>query len=211
MFGMLDYRAHKLFLLLFGLPLIALSLFGMFGLGFIAYLIGFSFVETWAIKVVLSIVSMVVIQLLWDLFALAIGKIFEFIFWLFVDLIPADGRTNFEAQVVVVNGEKGITALKTSQDPKLWTDEDIQKLSKLDWIEHLFFGDRIVSRCRQVREHFTENPDIEYTEWRLKEFVDNSNVPFIWQEKVFSSKANRKLIIAYSVFVVLILVNPLNI
>ena len=36
MFGMLDYRAHKLYLILFGIPIIIVNLISVFGIGFIA-------------------------------------------------------------------------------------------------------------------------------------------------------------------------------
>lgn len=45
MFGMLDYRAHKLYLILFGIPIIILKVVTLLGIGFIAYLVGFSFVK----------------------------------------------------------------------------------------------------------------------------------------------------------------------
>ena len=53
-----------------------------------------------------------------------------FLFGLFVDIIPADGRTSEEAQAVVWNGDKAIHLLKfNKKKPKDWTDEDIEKLS----------------------------------------------------------------------------------
>jgi len=212
MFGMLDYRAHKLYLILFGIPLIILNLVSIFGLSFIAYQVGFSFVETWAIKILLSIGSLVLIEILWTLVVfLVIDKLFEFIFGLFVDVIPADGRTKEEANIVVYHGERGITALLTKKHPTEWSDEDIQKLSKLDWVEHLFFGHIVVDRCEQIREYFTENPEIRYSERRLQEYIKNSSVAIKWQEKVFANKAYRKMAIVYSIFLLLILVNPLSI
>jgi hypothetical protein len=155
---------------------------------------------------------LVLIELIFALVALlVIDKLFEFIFGLFVDVIPTDGRTKEEARIVVFHGEKGITALLTRKHPSEWSDEDIQKLSKLDWVEHLFFGYIVVDRCEQIREYFTENPEIRYSEQRLQEFIKNSNVAIKWQEKVFTDKANRKMAIVYSLFLLLILVNPLNI
>jgi len=197
---------------MFGIPLIILRLFSHFGLSFIAYKTGFGYSEIWAIQILSSIVALIFIEILWGLVALLIvGKLFEFIFGLFVDVIPAEGRTKEEAQVVVDSGEKGVIALIAKKHPKQWTDEDIQQLSKLDWVEYLFFRDRLVNRCEQVREYFTENPQIRYREWRLKEFIENSNVPVKWQEKVFCNKSIRQMIVTYSILIALILVNPLHI
>ena len=130
MFGMLDYRAHKLFLILFGIPLIILNLISIFVLSFCAYLIGFNFAETWLIKIIFSIVSMIIIEILWTLVIfLIINKLVEFIFGLFVDVIPSEGRTKDEAMIVVFRGEKARNALKLKQHPKEWTDELIEEIA----------------------------------------------------------------------------------
>ena len=78
MFGMLDYRAHKLYLILFGIPIIIINLISIFGIGFIAYLVGFSFVETWLIKIILSVVVLFIVEGLWAILILGIVKLFDF-------------------------------------------------------------------------------------------------------------------------------------
>jgi len=212
MFGMLDYRAHKLFLILFGIPIYILKIVSLFGLPFLAYLLGFKFVEAWALKILLSIGSLVIIEILWTIFVFLIfDRLTEFIFALFVDVIPADGRTKEEAKLVVYQGEKAITSLLAKKHPKEWTDENIQDIAKLDWIGYLFFGGKIVDRMEQVRAHFTENTEIHYNEWNLEEFIKQSNVPMKWQETAFSGPVYRRAIFELSIFLLFILVNPLSI
>ena len=96
----------------------------IFALSFCAYLIGFNFAEDWMIKIIFSIGSMIIIEILWTLIIfLIINKLVEFIFGLFVDVIPAEGRTKEEAKIVVFKGEKARNIFKLNQHPKEWTDE----------------------------------------------------------------------------------------
>ena len=211
MFGMLDYRAHKLYLILFGIPIIIINLISIFGIGFIAYLVGFSFVETWLIKIILSVVVLFIVEGLWAILILGVVKLFDFIFGLFVDIIPSGKRTKEEAKVVVYNGEKGITALLLNNHPKEWTDENIVELAKLDWVANLFYYYKIHNRLVRIKEHYEENPETIFHEWTLKEFLKNKNLSMSWHEQVFSNRFLRKMALSYFVFVLIILINPLAI
>ena len=213
MFGMLDYRAHKLFLILFGIPLIILNLISIFALSFCAYFIGFNFAETWFVKILFSIGSMIIIEILWTLFIfLIINKLVEFIFGLFVDVLPSEGRTKEEAMIVVFRGEKARNALKINQHPKEWTDDLIEDCSKIDWVAKLFYYNTISARLKQVKEHYEMNPELIFDEWNLAEYVNSQkHLVMSWQEKTFSNPVYRRIVIVYSIFLLLILVNPLSI
>ena len=213
MFGMLDYRAHKLFLILFGIPLIILNLISIFVLSFCAYLIGFNFAETWLIKIIFSIGSMIIIEILWTLFIfLIINKLVEFIFGLFVDVLPSEGRTKEEAMIVVFRGEKARNALKINQHPKEWTDELMEAFAKSDWVANLFYYDTIINRMKQVKEYFEMNPELPFDEWNVTDYINSQkHLVMSWQEKTFSNPIYRRIIIVYSIFLLIILVNPLSI
>ena len=45
MFGMLDYRAHKLYIILFFIPNLILNLFAIFGIKIISITIGLAFAD----------------------------------------------------------------------------------------------------------------------------------------------------------------------
>ena len=213
MFGMLDYRAHKLFLILFGIPLIILNLISIFGLSFCAYLIGFNFAETWLVKIIFSIVTVIIIEIVWTLLIfLIINKLVEFIFGLFIDVIPAEGRTKEEAQIVVYRGEKARNIFKLNQHPKEWTDELMEAFAKSDWVANLFYYDTIINRMKQVKEHFEMNPELTFEEWNVTDYINSQeHLVMSWQEKTFSNPIFRRVIIVYSIFLLIILVNPLSI
>ena len=109
MFGMLDYRAHKLYFLIFFIPISLLTLFSLFALPLINYSIGFFLSDVRVLQILISLVSLFVLEIVWLLFIFGfISKLFQFIFELFVDVIPHDGRTKEEAKMVVYNGDKAI-------------------------------------------------------------------------------------------------------
>jgi len=210
MFGMLDYRAHKLYLILFGIPIIILKVITLLGIGFIAYLVGFSFAKIWIVKIILSVIILFIIELIWSGLLLIINKFFDFIFSFFVDVIPSGGRSKEEAKIVVYNGEKGITALLANNHPKEWTDDNVVEFAKLDWVANLFYYDKVHNRLVRIKEYYEENPEIVFNEWTLEEFLKSQNILMSWHEKVFSNHFLRKMVVSYLIFFLIILVNPLN-
>ena len=62
MFGMLDYRAYKLYLILFFIPLFLLTLFQVFGLPFIYYAIGANLAENRILEIIISMIALLIIR-----------------------------------------------------------------------------------------------------------------------------------------------------
>jgi len=212
MFGMLDYRAHKLYLILFGIPIIILNLISIFGIGFIAYLVGFGFAETWLIKIILSVVLLFIIEMLWALILMGLNKLIDFLFGLFVDIIPSGDRTKEEAKLVVYTGEKGIISLLATKHPTEWTDENVIQMAKLDWISNLFYYDKLFNRLHQIKEHFDLNPELEFYPSTVEEFISQKpHLAPAWHEKFLSNRFYRKMAFSYIVFILIILINPLAI
>ena len=160
MFGMLDYRAHKLYLILFGIPSYIIHLASLLILPIICYYSGSHFSnlinlgEIVAIisLIICTIISVLIIETIWTIFVLVIGKIFKSIFGLIIDVIPADGRTKEQAEVVLYNGDKAITHYKSEEHPKNWDDELMLKWVKLDWVASLFYREIIMERLEIIKE-----------------------------------------------------------
>ena len=72
MFGMLDYRAHKLYVILFFIPNIFLSLFALFGIPLINYSIGLQFADERIYQILLSLVALFVVEFLWLIIVLTL-------------------------------------------------------------------------------------------------------------------------------------------
>jgi hypothetical protein len=65
---------------------------------------------------------------------------------------------------------------------------------------------------KQVKEHFEMNPELTFDEWNLTDYINSQkHLVMSWQEKTFSNPIYRRIIIVYSIFLLIILVNPLSI
>ena len=210
MFGMLDYRAHKLYIILFFIPNLVLALFAMFGLPLINYSIGLAFADERIYQILISIVALFFVEMIWLLIIFTfVSKAFKFIFELFVDVIPHDGRTKEEAQMVVWNGDKAIRSLQISKHPSQWTESLIWEIPKNDWVANIFFRDELIRRLRRIYdEYLSMSPDTPYTDAEVERILAEHNLKISWQEKVFGNPQGRRVVIAYSFFLLLLLYNP---
>ena len=197
MFGMLDFRAHKLYLIIFGIPNFLLLLISLFGLPFAYYEIGKSYADSYITQVIFSLIALVIIEIIWTIFVTYLSKFYMFLFGLFVDIIPADGRTEEEAKAVVWNGDKAIHLIKFSKKkPKDWTDEDIDKLSS--GLFNFFYAEKRSLRFAKIREYFTKNPKINYNDWTLNEFIKKEKIERDIFEKIVTEPLYRLCAIRYS-------------
>jgi hypothetical protein len=172
MFGMLDYRAHKLYILLFCIPNLFLLLFAVFGLPLIYYSIGFSLADDIFYQIIISLISVFIIEIVWIICYPIIQNFFKYIFGLFVDIIPCDGRTKEQAQLVVINGEKAIRQIELSKHPQTWTPELINGFASDDWVQNLLFKENVVRRLNSIHDHYKDSPkDCPYSEWEIKEIL----------------------------------------
>ena len=149
MFGMLDYRAHKLFrLLLFPLAII-------FKLAFYAgiatsIIIAQNTSYTTVVKIVLAYV-------VFEVLTAVIGAVYSAVMWMFkrgffwlIDVIPAHGSTPEEARAIAEGGRGVELSLKLDHDIANWTPEDTSEtMSLMNWRARMFFGER--SRIRSQR------------------------------------------------------------
>jgi hypothetical protein len=210
MFGMLDYRAHKLYWLLFFIPSKILFLIAIFGLPLINYLIGFQLAETRFFQILISLISLFVIEMIWLLLIFNVtDKLFQFIFSLLVDVIPHDGRTKEEAQLVVWNGEKAVRALALNKGIDTWTDELILEMPKNDWVINMFYRDDVIRRLELIREEFNNrsSDDSPFTETEMAQILKDNSLKLGWFEKLVTDL--RASIYSYTTLLLLFYYNPM--
>ncbi len=209
MFGMLDYRAHKLYLMIFGIPNFLLALISLFGLPFAYYGLGKTYADSHMMMIVFSLLALLIIEIIWGIFIHYLSKVYMFIFGLFVDVIPADGRNEDEAKAVVWNGEKAIYLIKfNKKKPKDWTDEDFEKLTANFF--SFFFKDKIIQRLNKIKNYYVKNANIIPNEWNTNKFLKEEKLERGIIEKVIVDPFFRACAIRYSIFLYLILFNPFN-
>lgn len=206
---MLDFRAHKLYLIIFGIPNFLLLLISLFGLPFAYYEIGKSYANSYITQVIFSLIALVVIEIIWAIFVTYLSKFYMFLFGLFVDIIPADGRTDEEAKAVVWNGEKAIYFINfNKKKPKDWTDEDFDKLSS--GFFSFFYKESIIQRCEKIKDYYVKNPKIIPSEWNTNKFLKEEKLERDIIEKIITDPFFRACAIRYSLFLYLIVFNPFS-
>jgi len=210
MFGMLDYRAHKLYLIMFFIPNFLVIIFEIFGIPLINYSIGLLLSDVRVFQIIISLISMIIFELIWAFIAFAIlGKIFSFIFLLFVDVIPHNGRTKDQALAVTWNGDRAIRTIEIDKNPSTWTDELINEFPKNDWVANLFFRENVIKRCEAVKEHYASLPaDTPYTEYEASKALNKKNLHIQWKEKYLTDKTYRLFALSFGFFLYLLITHP---
>ena len=211
MFGMLDYRAHKLYLILFGLPNLVFSLVTIFGLPLLSYSLGIKFSDVRLWQILISLGLQFLIEILWTLIVTGlIAKVCSFIFSLFVDILPSDGRTKQEAQQVVYAGEKAITLINLDRiHPSQWTDELIAATPKTDWVRNLFYREISIQRFEMLKNYFSIHTHETFNEYTVKKVVKESHLPLTLSELILTSPLYRRMLVLYSFFLYLLVFNPI--
>jgi hypothetical protein len=155
MFGMLDYRAHKLLWLLF-LPIricVRLSFFvNVAAAVFLAAMTSYSL-----------LVKIVIAYLIFELIGMVLLAFWTFISWLVrkgffwvIDVIPADGDNAEEVMAVVLAGKIVRLSKKLSTDVGNVTLEEMDELSRVpNWRAKLLFNarERVGKRLMILFQH----------------------------------------------------------
>lgn len=160
MFGMLDYRAHKLYRLI-TFPFYFISWIIFFSAIAVGIMVARSTEFSWWAKIIIA-------YLVFEL-ALFIGNLlFKCLMWLFnraffwtVDVIPSEGSDNEEARAIVLSGELPLLMKKLGLKIEDWTEEDTAKLaSYAPWRSRLFFRknikERFHARVRFMQQYYEE-------------------------------------------------------
>jgi hypothetical protein len=155
MFGMLDYRAHKLFWLLY-FPLRIAGKIALWAMIVVAILIVHSFSYSWPVKAVLGYV-------IFEAMGIGVTIIFAALSWLLsksffslIDVVPTKGEDAEEARLVVTKGPLFWLSKKMSSNIDDWTDDDTDAFAKaLNWRARLLFNER--KKIQRRAEIFLRN------------------------------------------------------
>lgn len=156
MFGMLDYRAHKLHRLL-SLPIVISARIAFFIAVAIGIWIAVQFDYGFLIRFVIAYVSMELIAMLFGLVYFLVMWIFSTVFFWTVDVIPARGAHQEEARTVVQQGPVYWLGLKLEREIQEWTREDTREfVSAMNWRARIFFdaGKRFEARLGRMQKNY---------------------------------------------------------
>jgi hypothetical protein len=150
LFGMLDYRAHKLFRLL-RFPLAIIFKLAVFAGIATSIIIAQNTSYTTVVKIVLAYV-------VFEVLTAVIGVVYSAVLWMFkrgffwlIDVIPAHGSTPEEARAIAEGGRAVELGLKFERDIANWTPEDTYEfVSLMNWRARLFFGGKLRIRSQRT-------------------------------------------------------------
>jgi hypothetical protein len=202
MFGMLDYRAHKLYWVLVFPVVFVLFLFAVFCLPLFAYLISAKFVTQLALQFLLAVIVLFLLGIPWFFVVKVLVAVPVGLFNFLIDPEPADGRTKDEAKLVVADGNKAIVLLKFGRPAYEWTDEDIERLATLNFTTRLF-QTALRERLFAIREYYLDHPDVMQNEYNTKKFLAENGLSIGWFESVVTNPVFRTTALQYAVLLVL--------
>ena len=210
MFGMLDYRAHKLFWILFVIPRTILILITIFGIPWVNYAIGL-LADNRIFQILISLVSLLIVEAIWMLVCFGFSRLFRFIFVFFVDIVPHGGRTKEEALFVVEGGEGAIRALGFNEHPNTWSEEFIRSNRKSDWVQTIFFRDKATRRLELIREEYAELPlDASFNDRDIRRILGRTQMERGWFEKLCCDADFRIMAYSYLILLFLLVYHPLG-
>ena len=142
----------------------------------------------------------------------------NFLFTLLVDVIPAHGRTEEEAKQVVWYGEKALSALEMNKRPSVWTEQSVQKFASLDWIQAIFFKEKVLARLTYIKNRYDEldrqfasgDQLYPYNEWAVRDLLEKDGMEPTKFEKFICNKMFRAMMYPYLMLLLFILFDPLH-
>jgi hypothetical protein len=192
MFGMLDYRAHKLRWLLL-LPVKLLQFLGICVLGFVAVMMARSTQYSVPVKIVIAYVGLevtaaILLYLLWRPLGWVIDRVF---FWL-IDVVPARGADADEARGIVRFGRLFELEKKLCTQIEDWTPMDTREYVTLctNWRARFFPVRERVERTVAELKHM-----YAVTGQRLKPEDKAKTMPEIHKRLGIAPKWLEKLIV----------------
>lgn len=204
MFGMLDYRAHKLYILLtfpIDFPLYLISIFAPATILYFVLL--YVPKEGFFLHAIIVILSLIIADIGIAILTYIVRFIPNSVFNFLIDPIPCDGRSKKEALLVVRGGDKAILLLKFNKPANCWTDDDIESVSKIT-IWHRFFQDEIQRRLYIIQNCYYENPQIDVSEYQNNIFIQKMQLQPKLKEKIVTSPYYRHHLLQFFLIVIII-------
>jgi hypothetical protein len=196
MFGMLDYRAHKLYKVLVYPVTFVIGLFNIICLPILSYIIAMQLSQDRVVQLIAAVIIFFLIGIPWFfvikmLVAVPVG-IFNFL----VDPVPAEGRTKEQAQVVVHAGQKGVTLLTFDRPAIEWTDEAIESLSRITMTSRIFQRE-IRTRVYALRDYYLEHPELAPNRYTSDKFLKENQMKMGWAETAITNPFWRSVILQH--------------
>ena len=160
MFGMLDFRAHKLYWLL-TFPFRLTNWVILFAAIPVGIIVARSTPYAWWAKIMIAYLVFGLALIIGGLLLWGSLWLFSRTFFWIVDIVPSKGSDDEEARAVVLYGEHPLLLKKLDSKIEDWTETDTEKLASYTlWRCRLFFRnnskERFRARVRFLRQYYEE-------------------------------------------------------
>lgn len=188
MFEMLDYRARNLYLLIFGLPNLFLLLVCFITPPILTvYLVNTSLTDdkliTLIIKIITSLISVSIIEILVQLLWTVINKINLSIFTFFIDVEPSNNFSKSQSLLVVKHGFNKIKRIAIANThPSQWTHDDMELL----YHSYPWYNVKQYQRVDLLHRHFYDQ-SIEYNDNTAMQLLKTNNLELSKLETLYAS------------------------
>jgi hypothetical protein len=206
MFGMLDYRANKLYQIIFLMPWFFVRWVGVIGLPFVYYISGLILFQNRIFQVCLSILFYFIGGVLFQFFVNYIDKLGLLFLNVFVDVIPVDGRTKEQSIAVVKQGQQAIRLINLeNKSPNDWSEDDL--LAFKGGFAKFLYRNKINSRIDSIRAYYSDKPNTRINNVDIEAILNANSLKigvfelFIcntrWQASIISGGIFAYLLISY--------------
>lgn len=197
MFGMLDYRAHKLYRLIFLIPIFFIRICSYVLIPAAALATGLYFGSSLLTFFIFTVISILIIEMIFEfLLNQTIIRFCNAIFYYLVDVIPSNNRTKDQAAWIVREGRSAELQIKFLEHPRTWSADEIWEFGSLDWMQRIFFNGRASDRLFAVQKHFIFS-DEQYGRWSIDDYLKNSGMAAGFWERLLMNRLGRTLITRY--------------
>ena len=207
MFGMLDYRAHKLFVLFIYPSKVFIYSIGFLVVPITAYFLAWYYCGhiEFSKPVTQLVIAIAIMEIGLSIPFWIICKILIWVpsslFNHLIDVIPTGGRTKEEAELVVQSGHKAIAILNMRKSPELWTDDDIEGFLNISVLQRWFFRQAIEKRIWALQRYYCEHHSTKLTQSDSKKILKENGLQVGILEHAITNSFWRNLIFKYVVLV----------
>ena len=208
MFGMLDYRAHKLYWLIAKINHLIIFVLSL-GLILASFFIGVNFSKSLLWQIIISILAL---EVIFGIFSIIIKfwiylteKFFRFI----IDVVPSEGHSAEEAECILQFGDFYNVLEKLNKFPDLWTFSDTDRLMRrLSFVYKVFFGkkhrDRITKQVALLASLKSSGVSVaDLNSWDIQKRFSEKNLMVPWYENMLLNDTIRSIIFKYLVLFLL--------
>lgn len=207
MFSMTDFKAHTVYKIVMFLPNMILIALSIFAYPYASYMVGFSFVDSLVMKILLSIAALYILGIVWTFLVKAIAFVLNEFFYLLIDVSPSKGLSDEESKAVLFSGQVFLDSWEFDRNIRNVSYEVIDRMSR-QGLFGIFFKDDVAKRLWAIVDYYQNNPNENVSAYRAKEVLKDLGIAQPWYELALNNAQARSMILQVIFFLYLLFEQP---